>query len=193
MIARCAALSSCGLTRTALFRTRRPKSDVYAISRSPVTCATLESGPLPSKPHGVLHCAPPGRISCPSVSDGSNPRPAIFGPGHRLWLRVQRYTQAAAGLSGSRSAAAHSPQPQDQTVASGISRFTCLIASTCHLIVSNHALAGLRCSRPPWPGFVWNPRKIPIFDGEIPIEVRSVTPRRKAFRSVRDPSTGPCR
>ena len=90
-------------------------------------------------------------------------------------------------MSGSRSAAAHSPQPQDQTVASGISRLTCLIASTCHLIVSNHALAGLRCSRPPWPGFVWKPRKMPIFDAGIPIEVRSVTPWRKAVRSVREP------
>ena len=62
-----------------------------------------------------------------------------------------------------------------------------------HLIVSNQALAGLRRSRPPWPGFVWKPRKIPIFDRGMPIEVRSVTPWRKAFRSVRDPSTGPCR
>ena len=57
----------------------------------------------------------------------------------------------------------------------------------------NQALAGFSPSRPPCPGFVWKPRKTPIFEGGIPIEVRSVIPWRNAFRSVREPSTGPWR
>src|SRR5438874_11844087 len=143
-MARSAERSDCGLTLTEALSASRPKSDVNAISRSRVTCAIADSSELRISPVGVVHCAPAGRMSCPSVSDLSNPGPAILGPAQRLGSRVQRYTQAAAGLSGSRSAGAHSPQPQDQIVLRGISRLTCFIASTCHLIVSNHALAGFR-------------------------------------------------
>ncbi len=58
-------------------------------------------------------------------------------------------------------------------------------------MVLNQALAGFSPSRPPWPGFVWKPRKMPIFDVGIPISVRSVTPWRNALRSVREARIAP--
>ena len=121
----------------------------------------------------------PGPRHARAAAEAVVPRPEIDA-GRRRLVRV------AVGLR------AHSPQPHDQTVSKGISRRTCLIASTWSLMWLNQALAGFRPSRPPWPGFVWKPRKMPIFEGGIPISVRSVTPWRNALRRSREPSIGPC-
>src|SRR5688572_28771990 len=79
------------------------KVDVSATSRSPVTLAAAPTALAETLPHGVVHCTPRGNRSCPAVRSVLKPRPAIDGAWQRAGFLVQSHTQAAAGLSGSRS------------------------------------------------------------------------------------------
>src|SRR5438093_104860 len=68
-----------------------------------------------TRPPGNVQRTPAGNTICPSESDVLNGTPAVAGASQSFASRVQRYTHAAAGLSGSLPAAEKLGQPHDQT------------------------------------------------------------------------------
>ncbi len=85
---------------------------------------------------------PAGNEICPSVSDVLNETPASFGPSQSFASRVQRYTHAAAPLSGSLPATEKLGQPHDQTPWIFVSAATCFAASVSSFTNSSHAARG---------------------------------------------------
>src|SRR4051812_532190 len=134
---------------------------------------------------------PPGSVIWPSVRELLKPLPAAAGALQRLWSRAQSQTQAAVGLSASRSPVLQAAQPQDHTARSPTSLATCFAASACSFVTSSHELSGAP-SRPPEPRVVWKPSITPSLLAGSPAEVNSATRLRNRFRSVRLPSIGPC-
>src|SRR5205085_7419891 len=131
------------------------------------------------RPYSVQR-VPVGRVSWPCVSEALKPVPAAAGALHRLWSRAQSHTQAAVGLSGSRSPALHAAQPHDQTERSPTSLATCFAARACSFVTSSQDWSGAP-SRPPEPRVVWKPSIRPSLFAGSPSEVNSATRLRNMF------------
>ncbi len=187
-----ASTALCG-TGSAALSTSRSNSALVAVSGSPVTSwswrtAASESTCLPTR-----HCSPDAStLSCPSVRDASNADPIAFGALHSAGDRAQSHAHRAYGLSGSCSAAFHSPQPHDQTEAMPVSEATCCRASSCHFATWYHAVAGSSPLRPPKPFVVAKLVTSPSRFGAIPIAVKSPIACRYDSRRLRLPRIAPC-
>jgi len=84
------------------------------VSRSPVSRWSCAIAAFVIELFPNRHCVPgPSRLSWPSVFEASNAVPIAFGASHSAGDRAHSHAQSAYGLSGSCSAAFHSPQPQD--------------------------------------------------------------------------------
>ena len=108
------------------------------------------------------------------MSDGLNPGIA-FGASQSDGDRAHSHAHIAYGLSGSCSAAFHSPHPHDHTDAMPVSAATCCAASDCHFATSYHASAGCSSLRPPNPFVVAKLTMIPTRFAGMPMDVKSVT------------------
>src|SRR5262245_8703555 len=121
---------------------------------------------------------PAASFSCPSVSEALKPEPAAAGPSQKEGYRAHSQTQAAPTLSGSCSAADHSPQPHDQSELMCVSAATCRSDRTCHFTTSYQEDAGWRPLRPPKPTVVAIVTISPIRCGGTPMSVSCVTASR---------------
>src|SRR5581483_4583360 len=121
------------------------------------------------------HCTPgPRMLNCPSVFDALKSGIAC-GALHSDADRAHSHAHIAYGLSGSFSAAFHSPQPHDHTDAMPVSAATCCAASDCHFATSYHASGGWRLFLPPKPVVVAKLTIRPTRFAGIPLAVKSET------------------